>query len=95
MKGKEKSGKKVTIDYEAFAALVGLCKAACEAGLKLMAGTFTGNRELVSRTLCAGDALAGSVIDSGAVARDDAIEYASAAACCRSVRCEQVMKEGE
>lgn len=97
MEGKEKSGKEVTIDYESFSALVGLCKAACEVGQKLMAGTLTGDREVASRTLLAGNALASSIVNSGAVDRDDALEYASEVVLCHSVRCNCVRsgKEGE
>nr|DAE44795.1 MAG TPA: hypothetical protein [Caudoviricetes sp.] len=97
MEGKEKSGNEVTIDYEAFAALVGLCKAACEVGQRLMAGTLTGDREVASRTLLAGNALAGSIVDSGAVDLDDAVKFASEAMCCSAVRCTPMrdVKEGD
>lgn len=97
MEGKEKSGKEVTIDYETFAALVGLCKAVSEVGRKLMAGTFAGNREKAILMMRAVNALASVIINSGAVDRDDALECASAAMFADSVRCKIVRsgKEGE
>lgn len=97
MEGKEKSGKEVTIDYETFAALVGLCKAVSEVGWKLMDGIFAGNREKAILMMRAVNALASVIINSGAVDRDDALECAHEAMCCSAVRCTPMrdVKEGE